>query len=68
MLANARLLETLLYMVTAYLDSQQKWHDYAQNGLSSFLVALEKSCDGQGATVQWMHILSKASVFLSHAP
>lgn len=68
MLANARLLETLLCLVTAYLDSQPKWHDYAQNGLSSFLVALDKSCDGQWALAQWMHILSTASVFLSYAP
>lgn len=67
MLANARLLETVLCTVTAYLDSQQKWHNYAENGLSSFLVALNKSMHGHWALVHGIDILSIASRFLPNA-
>ena len=67
MLANARLLETLLWTVTSYLDSQQKWHNYAQNGLSSFLVALYESMHGHWGLVHGIDILSTASGFLPDA-
>ena len=67
MLTNARLLETLLCTVTSYLDSQQKWHDYARNGLSSFLDALYKSMHGHWALVHGIDILCTASGFLHNA-
>lgn len=34
------ILDTLSCTVTAYLDSQQRWHQFVQNGLQSFLLHL----------------------------
>lgn len=59
MLSNAGLFEILLSAITSYL---QKWRDYAQNGLTSFLYALDMSSHGEWALVHGIDILSTAQL------
>lgn len=64
MLISAKLVETLLSTVTIHLDSQQKWHSYAQNGLSTFLISLHKSMLREWPMAHGIEVLSIASDFL----
>ena len=66
-LVAARLVETLFSTLLLYLDSQQKWHDYAQRGLTKFLPALCDSMQLRGkelASLDGIKIMSIASRLL----
>ena len=66
-LVSAELVETLICSLIPYLDSQQKWHDYAQHGLSSFLYALHGSMwlpDEGYAPLYGIGVMSQASRLL----